>query len=176
MPKTLILQNFIRLNDDSSFKITSPKDPNYNCIAWAIIKNNILVWPHPSASIIDGVEWPNELPCDCKLDTFIKLFNLREYYSCDSWLFENGFQKIALYVHPTTKNVTHAARQQPNGLWTSKLGPQEDITHSTPLTIECNEYGNAVHFMMRKNSSFNKLSASTYRRQKGRKIKRTTIK
>ena len=40
---------------------------------------------------------------------------------------EAGFDRVALFA----KNgmPTHAARQLPNGRWTSKLGQREDIEH-----------------------------------------------
>lgn len=44
---------------------------------------------------------------------------------------------------------THAARQLPNGLWTSKLGQLEDITHATPQVIAGSDYGEVMQFMKR---------------------------
>jgi len=44
---------------------------------------------------------------------------------------------------------THAARQLPDGKWTSKLGQLEDITHGTTDVIEGGDYGEVVQFMKR---------------------------
>ncbi len=48
------------------------------------------------------------------------------------------FEKIAIYVD-TDGVPTHAARQLPDGSWTSKLGDWEDIQHQT---LEALETGN----------------------------------
>jgi hypothetical protein len=41
---------------------------------------------------------------------------------------ELEYQKIAIYID-VSGTPTHAARQLPNGKWTSKLGWLEDIEH-----------------------------------------------
>ena len=55
--------------------------------------------------------------------------------------YDPGKEKIALYAYPDSEEWTHAARQLANGLWTSKLGPSFDISHSTPYTIQGRLYG-----------------------------------
>jgi hypothetical protein len=50
----------------------------------------------------------------------------------------------------------HAARSLPNGAWTSKLGDDEDIEHSTLAVLEGREYGRAKVFLKRPNSLFQK--------------------
>ena len=147
-----ILAAFPNLKSDRNFKITSDEDHSYNCIAWAAIRSNIFWWPHQHANILDGIEWPFNLPFDLRLETFTKLYENLEYEICESWEYEHHFQKIAIYVHQD--NCTHAARQNFNGLWTSKLGVHEDIFHSNPFTIQNNEYGVATRFMKRENSSY----------------------
>ena len=56
---------------------------------------------------------------------------------------EEGFERIALFAkHKLGKlEATHAARLLPNGCWTSKLGPCEDIEHHVLLDVECPECG-----------------------------------
>jgi hypothetical protein len=44
---------------------------------------------------------------------------------------------------------THAARQLPNGKWTSKLGKGEDIEHDTPDDVSGGIYGEVVEIMRR---------------------------
>ena len=44
---------------------------------------------------------------------------------------------------------THAARQLPNGWWTSKLGPSFDIEHATPEAVAGGVYGDPVLFLSR---------------------------
>ena len=71
------------------------------------------------------------------------------YELCDNAEYEEGFQKIALYVKEGTTECTHAARQLTTGLWTSKLGQIEDIQHGTPYTIEGKCYGKVYCIMKR---------------------------
>ena len=44
---------------------------------------------------------------------------------------------------------THAARQLPNGKWTSKLGKAEDVEHESPEDVAGGVYGEVVQFMRR---------------------------
>ena len=60
---------------------------------------------------------------------------------------ESGFIKIALYER--NGHWKHAARQLPNGKWTSKLGPDEDIEHDDPECLCGQNYG-TIHCIMRK--------------------------
>ena len=69
---------------------------------------------------------------------------------CKNEKFENGFEKVALYVDKDGA-PTHAARQLPNGKWTSKLGNGEDIEHETIHVVEGDGYGKAKYFLKRKN-------------------------
>jgi hypothetical protein len=60
---------------------------------------------------------------------------------------ESGFEKIALYAlegHPK-----HAARQLPDGAWSSKLGKYIDIAHSLN-GLEGTVYGQVVGFLKRR--------------------------
>ncbi|WP_293090687.1 hypothetical protein [Moorena sp. SIOASIH] len=50
------------------------------------------------------------------------------YTPCQSELTESGYEKIALYVDDRGIPI-HAAKQLPNGKWSSKLGWLEDIEH-----------------------------------------------
>jgi hypothetical protein len=146
---------FPRLDKDPHFKITSPCTHEYNCIAWAALRNNIFWWPHQNVAILDGVEWPFGLPLNSSLSNFISLYYHLEYEVCSSWKFENGLQKIALYVDQSNSQVTHAARQNFDGIWTSKLGSLQDILHTNPHSLEDSNYGLVTTIMSRKNSSYN---------------------
>lgn len=139
---------FPQLGIDNKFKITSDVDPNYNCIAWALVFDNQFIWPNNLT--LDGIYWPHELPRNEHIDTFIELFRYHGHEICDSPELESGFRKVALYVD-VNMNCTHAARQKQDGLWYSKLGPQNDIRHSTPESIEGQAYGK-VYCIMRKST------------------------
>lgn len=143
------LLNFPKLSSDINFKIKSPFDQKYNCIAYACNKNDRFWWPQDN---IDGVEWPYGLPLNTSIGNFIKLFEKHEYVVCDTHELENDFQKIALYE--LKGECKHAALQIFNGLWKSKMGMLEDIEHSDPFSIEGPSYGIAKVFMKRSNSSY----------------------
>ena len=63
------------------------------------------------------------------MQEFIDVFAMYEYYPCLSAQLESGYEKIALYIKDGVPE--HAARQLPNGAWTSKLGQLMDIEHVT---------------------------------------------
>ena len=131
---------FPNLNDDNH-EITSPVTVDYNCIAWAA--HNSQRWWQP------GVYWPNEVSReDCGIGALVDAFVKIGFEECSDGELEEGFEKVALYG--SGMMYTHAARQLPNGQWTSKLGQLEDITHSTPEVIAGSDYGEVVKFMKRK--------------------------
>lgn len=59
-----------------------------------------------------------------------------------------GFQKVAFFVGANGV-PTHAARQLPSGLWTSKLGEWEDIEH-TLHALEGDIYGTVALLLKRR--------------------------
>jgi hypothetical protein len=67
--------------------------------------------------------------------------------------YEEGFEKIALYVNQAGF-VTHAARQIDSKTWTSKLGNLADVEHRLLSSLEDagikpGHYGKAVKFLKR---------------------------
>lgn len=138
MSEEAILKIFSKLSDDEYYKITSHPDSKYNCIAWAAIVSNKWYWPTP---FLDGVYWPEEIPANDQLDSFIKLFESLGYETVGMDIsYDPKYRKVALYQKPNGR-CTHAARQLRNGYWTSKLGISQDIQHGTPYSIECPTYG-----------------------------------
>lgn len=135
------------------YTITSEDTTDYNCFAWALHDRSDWWSPLP----LNGYYWPaDKLPRDARLQTFIDLYAFEGgFVPCDHGRLEDGFEKVALYVN-TNGSVTHAARQKPSGLWTSKLGSKEDIEHSTLASLEdagtkYDDYGIAVQFLKRPN-------------------------
>lgn len=149
--ETQIVGAFPKLKSDVDFKITSPVNPNYNCIAWAYHYTDRWMWPGGiEYKICDGFcYWPDGVEDSTDVSAFIKAFEKIGFSVCDSCDFEDGYRKIALYVIPGTKECTHASRQLSNGKWTSKLGESNDIQHGTPYTIEGNVYGTVYCIMKR---------------------------
>jgi hypothetical protein len=118
-------------------EITSPRTVRYNCIAWAA--RNTERWWQP------GVFWPVDSSReDHGIGNVVKSLG---YEDCDDGAQEEGFEKLALYG--CAMMYTHAARQLPDGRWTSKLGQLEDIIHTTTEAIEGGEYGEVVQYMKR---------------------------
>jgi hypothetical protein len=98
-----------------------------------------------------GYYWPPDLPRKADVDTFVKLYELEAgYVSCDTGELQAGFEKIAIYVD-SNNEVTHAAKQNRDGTWTSKLGDWEDIRHRLLEGLEGDypAYGRAVKFLKR---------------------------
>lgn len=115
--------------------IKSPKNDEYQCIAWAACYTNIRWWPDKPPYYY----WPIDLD-DHKvpdhLDNFVKAFTALGYRPCDKRRFEFGYQKVAIYA-TSDKRVKHMARQQFFGRgWLSKCGGLEDILHADLKCIE----------------------------------------
>lgn len=146
-----IIAAFPGLKNDPDFKITSPVNPDYNCIAWAYLYDDRWMWPGGvEAKSIDGFHyWPDGVEDTTDVSSFIKAFVKSGYSLCDDDSFEVGYRKVALYVKEGSKECTHASRQLSNGKWTSKLGRYHDIQHGSPYTIEGDVYGK-VHCIMKR--------------------------
>ena len=125
-----------------AFKITSPQDAGYNCIGWATRDDKNCWWPDPD------YYWPIPVS-ESSEEHFIRAFQELGYAKCRTSRLRKGYEKIAFYID-SDKNVTHAARQLPGGLWTSKLGEEYDIEHATPEGLNGVAYGQASFYMKRK--------------------------
>ena len=125
------------------FLITSRKDNAYNCIAWAYGDISKWFWPDNDYRSF----WPKDIPHECTLDAFIRLFGKIGYEVCYDGEMEIGFEKIAIYTD-SDNLPTHASRQLESGLWTSKLGIEYDVEHSL-ASMEDGVYGNVTVFMKR---------------------------
>ena len=102
-------------------KKTSDEDPKYNCIAWAFEDNLNFWWPSRRGY------WPlshEGLSC---LQAFEQLFREWGWERTENQSLEKGYKKIALYI--MNGEPTHAARLMENGMWTSKLGVNIDLSH-----------------------------------------------
>jgi hypothetical protein len=77
----------------------------------------------------------------------VETFRSLGYQECENGGLEEGYEKVALYG--STLIYTHAARQLPNGKWTSKLGRSEDIEHDEPDVLAGGIYGEVHEFMRR---------------------------
>jgi len=146
-----VIGSFPGLDSDEHFDVTSPEDPNYNCIAWAYQIKERWMWPpagEPAPALDAVTYWPDDNASE-DVERFVDAFKMKGYEKCEDDSFEEGYRKIALYVKKGTHECTHAARQLSNGYWTSKLGQWYDIQHSSPKEIEGRVYGVVYCYMRR---------------------------
>lgn len=125
------------------YAVTSEPDNCYNCIAYAAGEN------HRWWTYIEGEEyyWPAHASRTSAIASLVEVFAGLGYEICPDASVEDGCEKVALYR--IGNRWSHAARQLPNGMWSSKLGPDEDISHATPESLAGASYG-VVHCIMRR--------------------------
>jgi len=127
----------------ATYQVTSARDDVYNCIAWAAGVTTDWWWPVGS----DKTFWPTGVPRAVTLEAFHDAFATLGYQTYASEEPELGFEKIALFANDKGE-PKHAARQLPNGRWTSKLGKMEDIEHDLH-DLTGTVYGSVVLVMKR---------------------------
>ena len=126
----------------TGYKVTSPPDSTYNCIAWAANEIDRWWWPHPH------YYWPSGIPRVETLEAFAQAYATIGFSPCENSALELGYEKIVIYVD-AEGIPTHAARQLPSGKWTSKLGRFEDIEHSETRGLYGPDYGSVAVVMRR---------------------------
>ena len=147
------LQNVFPNLAADGYVITSPMSRRYNCIAWAAGDTRIK-WD-PTGFPKPGFFWPTNAIHGEIMEALISVFRLEGYEVCADESLESGFEKVVLYVNETG-NWTHAAKQLPDGRWSSKLGDAEDVTHTTPHGVEGEVYGRIGYYMKRPAASTNR--------------------
>jgi len=127
---------------DLPYEPTSPKDPAYNCVAFALgdLKN---YWEEIR---LNGYYWPQGIPDDT-MAGWLELFSIHGYRETDDDGLETDFERIAIYG--SAQRAEHVARQKASGIWVSKLGIGKDIEH-TLAGLEGDLYGKVVKIMKRK--------------------------
>ena len=124
------------------YEIISPRDRNYNCIAWEAGDNRNWWWP----DLVQEDTWPAGVARVETVAAFRDAFATLGYIVCDDDQLEAGYGKIALFALAGVPK--HAAQQLPSGPWTSKLGAIEDIRHALQDLVGT-EYGSVVLVMKR---------------------------
>lgn len=127
----------------TSYRSTSPASPKCNCIAWVARDESLWWWPDAMGQGF----WPPGVTRVETLRAFQEAFGTLGFSPCDNANVEPGFEKVAVYAKESVP--ARAARQLPNGNWTSKLGPLEDIEHKTPDAVEGDAYGKVVLVLRR---------------------------
>jgi hypothetical protein len=129
---------------------TSTATTAYNCYAFAV--EDQTHWWDPIPAPADMMYyWPDGAPLDHLISTFIEIYKRYGYAPCADGTLEPGVEKIVIYEN-AYGGSDHVARQLPDGRWTSKIGPDEDISHETPGSLTSQKYGAPRHFMARPNS------------------------
>lgn len=144
MPEEFYDDDFPNLRDEGWQRTSEPA--NYNCIAFAAGDLTRYWWPNLAVPEPSDDYWPAGVPHTETIEAFVAALATAGFVLCENGDLEQGSERIALYALDETP--THAAVQQPNGKWRSKLGPHEDIeTTIHGLVGPC--YGRAVKFMKR---------------------------
>jgi hypothetical protein len=135
--------DFPNLRPDSCVGDTSPATDEYNCFAWATSSTSGRWEPDPLGQFF----WPAAVARSYDRDSFVAAFRTVGFELCADSSFEQGIEKIALYLDGGQPQ--HAARQLENGNWTTKFGDFEDIEH---IGLDCLSgplYGSAQLYMAR---------------------------
>ncbi len=133
-----------------TYRITSPKDDKYNCVAW--VARDTGKWWEPA---VDGFFWPRvinpaDLDPDDDLDEYVRMFSELGFTACENGELEPGLEKIAIFA--SCSSFQHVAYQAPDGAWSSKLGFLNDIRHKSPDDLvgpQPGAYPNVAAFMAR---------------------------
>lgn len=126
----------------TNFEVLEPPGKHYNCIAHSMGIHNR--WINPQTG---PAAWPFG-----PMDQLYQPLGFHRLPTLDLSL-KKGVQKIVLYAlkNPdgTIKEVTHAALQEKDGVWSSKLGQLPLIRHITVEALNGPNYGEAVAVYVR---------------------------
>lgn len=125
-------------NLKDNFDTLAPGDDGYNCIAWSL-------------GLRDEWTWPGE-----RVPDFDALYAKQGYVPLDDIdvSHDPALEKVALYGHALSGGrgevaVTHAARMDEEGRWTSKLGTEPLIRHDDVNAVSGPSYGKLVRVYAR---------------------------
>jgi type VI secretion system secreted protein VgrG len=125
-----------------AFEVLGPSTMAYNCIAHSLGKIN---------------EWVNPRTGPAG-DTLVPMEQLYRDHGFERTVLPDcslaaGATKIAVYAstdaHDTIQEVTHAAIQEDDGTWTSKIGGGPLIRHAMPEALQGPAYGKVVAVFVR---------------------------
>ena len=118
----------------------------------------ITVPRHPSAQAADTLVshaspaqcyWPIPVTDPPSVAALIAAYKALGYEVCSDAKFEFLWERVIIYAHMPDE-YTHAARQLPDGRWTSKLGEGIDLTHRIPEDLAGPLYGQPVQTMKKR--------------------------
>src|SRR5262249_40151901 len=122
---------FPRLREE--FEVLAAASPSYNCIGWSLGFNNSWVWPVEAGQTVS-------------LYHFDALYRYYGFTRVNKLAYRRqpDHDKVVLYAARRANGhitPTHAARQMPDGSWTSKLGSLPLIRHLHPHDVAGPSYG-----------------------------------
>lgn len=124
----------------TDWEITSPEDPDYNCLGFVLGFMDRFVDP----SELEGTVWTGDAPRPGTLEMYIDWFGGSGLRRTDDEADDGSF-RLAIFVNQSPQ---HFAVQLPSGAWTSKLGKSFDVTH--PLrALEGSLYGEVAAILGR---------------------------
>lgn len=129
---------------DAGYEIKSPRDPQYNCVAFAVGDTSKFWYD----AYVNGYYWPPGTPSADTLQGWIKVFSDHGYGEADDDTLEPEYEKVAIYASADAPE--HVARQKASGLWVSKMGKGVDIEHRTLAALEGATMGKVVKIMKRR--------------------------
>jgi hypothetical protein len=86
-----------------AFEVTGPRDPAYNCIAWAAGVSD--TWWHPTGDP-EKTYWPAGIPREQTLAASQVAFESLGYAVCEHADLEPGYEKVALFHNPACGRFT----------------------------------------------------------------------
>ena len=131
----------------ADYKVTSPAQADYNCIAWAAGDDSR--WWEPDS--LSQYYWPEGVPRQYTVMAYREAFEALGFEVCQDANLEPETEKVALFAG-RDGSPTHAARQLEDGTWTSKLGQLEDIQHQQLDHVSGGDYGEPVLVLKRHKS------------------------
>ena len=128
--------------EGNNFEFTSEVDVNYNCLSWALGVNSYCF------ENARGATWPwKDIPDDTAEGWAAFLVKLGFTPCTDDSLVEQVY-KVAIMRNDD--GDLHAARQEPDGRWKSKLGVWgPDVDHADLESLSP-AYGEVVHLLCKK--------------------------
>lgn len=141
-----LVRRFPRLAT-TRFQVTSEESRTYNCLAWVLGDQGSWISPVLFDEDLGLYPWPEGVPRENTVYAWTLALETYGFSRCEDGAAEPGLDKVALYWNSETREI-HFARQLASGLWTSKVGRWEDISHELDgLTGE--RYGDVIGFMSR---------------------------
>ena len=128
----------------TKYEITSPAQPDYNCIAWAAGDDTRWWEPDPYGLYY----WPQDVLRRYTVEAYAEVFQGLGFEVCQDAIFKVGVEKVVIFAN-SDRLPTHATRQLSDGTWTSKLGQSEDIRHDDIYHVSGRDYGTPVLILQR---------------------------